>query len=473
MTKSTAHVIFVLLLFTLLSSYQHALAGRPAEVASNMQSEFDGNTDADFCSRRTEILVSVMLEIDRKIRELESESEISPWHKSSVDPQAYFPLAETVFTWNGVSWSPVSRTTHTYTGNKLSTSTTEWFDGLSWANQSRTVNTYTGGNLTQTLEQSWTGSAWQDTTRFVITYDGSNRMATSEFDEWNGSSWDMMTLTTYTYDGSSRVSTVTIQNHDGSGWVNDGRSVYTYNGAGKVSKLLIQQYSGSSWVDAYQTDYTFNGSNQLTLEVMQYWNGFWNDQNKSEYEYDGAGDRTLKRNFTWITSSWTLTDVDTTKYTSHREVQNVNYNAISTLVVKSDYTYDGSDNLIEFLEQTNFGSGYLNTARTVYTYVQLAVRMPDSELPTQFELMQNRPNPFNPETTIRYSLAKPAHVSITVFNILGQLVTTLEDDWQDVGVYETTWRGTDSNGYEVASGVYFYRLSADDVVHTRKMVLMR
>ncbi len=87
--------------------------------------------------------------------------------------------------------------------------------------------------------------------------------------------------------------------------------------------------------------------------------------------------------------------------------------------------------------------------------------------------MQNHPNPFNPTTTIRYNLAGNTHVRIEVRNVLGQLVRVLEDSYQSVGVYETTWDGRNSAGQEVASGVYFYSLRSNDVVQTRKMVLSR
>lgn len=94
-------------------------------------------------------------------------------------------------------------------------------------------------------------------------------------------------------------------------------------------------------------------------------------------------------------------------------------------------------------------------------------------VPTKFELAQNHPNPFNPSTRISYSIARKSKVNISVFNILGQKVTTLYDGNRDAGVYEEVWSGRDDAGQEVASGVYFYKMVTDSFEQTRKMLLMK
>ncbi len=90
-----------------------------------------------------------------------------------------------------------------------------------------------------------------------------------------------------------------------------------------------------------------------------------------------------------------------------------------------------------------------------------------------FDLDQNHPNPFNPATTVEYSLARKSHVNISVYNILGQKVITLVDGEQEAGPHHAVWEGRDGNGSQVASGIYFYKMVAGDYVQTRKMALMR
>ena len=88
-------------------------------------------------------------------------------------------------------------------------------------------------------------------------------------------------------------------------------------------------------------------------------------------------------------------------------------------------------------------------------------------------LYQNSPNPFNPSTTILYSLATRSHATITIYNVLGQEVNVIVDDVKSAGEYRASWDGADFGGRGVASGIYFYRLSAGDHTETAKMVLLR
>ena len=83
------------------------------------------------------------------------------------------------------------------------------------------------------------------------------------------------------------------------------------------------------------------------------------------------------------------------------------------------------------------------------------------ETPERFVLHSNYPNPFNPTTTIRYELAAPGEVILTVYNVLGQRINQLVNTAQTAGVYEVAWDGRDAAGQTAASGVYLYRLSVD------------
>ncbi|MFA5052300.1 MAG: T9SS type A sorting domain-containing protein [Patescibacteria group bacterium] len=89
-------------------------------------------------------------------------------------------------------------------------------------------------------------------------------------------------------------------------------------------------------------------------------------------------------------------------------------------------------------------------------------------LPTTFSLSQNYPNPFNPATVISYSLPEATHVTLDVFNILGQKVATLINENQTAGEHNCTWVAR-----EQASGIYFYRLATDHESVTKKMVLLK
>ncbi len=91
----------------------------------------------------------------------------------------------------------------------------------------------------------------------------------------------------------------------------------------------------------------------------------------------------------------------------------------------------------------------------------------------KFAVYANYPNPFNPETLIKYDVPEADHVEITIFDIQGRKVTTLINSQVESGQHSVTWRGRDAYGRQVASGMYFYRTSYRDYVVTRKMLLMR
>ena len=94
-------------------------------------------------------------------------------------------------------------------------------------------------------------------------------------------------------------------------------------------------------------------------------------------------------------------------------------------------------------------------------------------MPGVFSLSQNVPNPFNPTTTIAFEVPVNALVKLEVFNILGQKVVTLHDGMLSAGVHSVIWNSTDTFGNAVTSGVYFYRLTANGMSSTRKLMLMK
>ena len=94
-------------------------------------------------------------------------------------------------------------------------------------------------------------------------------------------------------------------------------------------------------------------------------------------------------------------------------------------------------------------------------------------IPTAYSLGQNYPNPFNPETRISYSLPELAYVKLSIYDINGTLVKTLQDGNQSIGRYELVWNGENSFGIKVGSGVYFYRIRANNFTKVRKMILLK
>jgi len=103
----------------------------------------------------------------------------------------------------------------------------------------------------------------------------------------------------------------------------------------------------------------------------------------------------------------------------------------------------------------------------------VSVETEDPIIPDEFIVHQNFPNPFNPETEIRFALTKDSHVVINVYNTLGQQIGTLTDSQYSAGFHSVPWDGRDRNCIPVSSGVYLYQIQAGAFSQVKKMNLIR
>ena len=128
-------------------------------------------------------------------------------------------------------------------------------------------------------------------------------------------------------------------------------------------------------------------------------------------------------------------------------------------------------------DDTNGVPDYVKHLQEILVWFENPISEPTGIDPVAYvnRLDNAYPNPFNPTTTIRYSIASAGRVSLKIYNAAGQLVRTLVDSDQapQVGGFSVTWDGAGNTGGSVASGVYFYRLAAKDFSQTKKMVLLK
>ncbi len=94
-------------------------------------------------------------------------------------------------------------------------------------------------------------------------------------------------------------------------------------------------------------------------------------------------------------------------------------------------------------------------------------------LPEDFYLSQNYPNPFNPETQIEFGVSEKSHVTLAVYNVLGQRIKILVDEVMSPNTYTAFWDGSSDIGLRVASGIYFYKLEAGKYSETKKMIMLK
>ena len=153
----------------------------------------------------------------------------------------------------------------------------------------------------------------------------------------------------------------------------------------------------------------------------------------------------------------------------------------STGVPEYTARYNGSDNLNDagtFINIDNFGSiyvaGIISSSSTLEDFGTLkyskmtGINTVSSNTPDGFELGQNYPNPFNPLTVINYSIPENGKTDLKIYDILGNEVAVLVNEYQSPGTYSVNW-----NAGNFSSGVYYYTLVTDNFTHTRKMVLTK
>jgi hypothetical protein len=119
-------------------------------------------------------------------------------------------------------------------------------------------------------------------------------------------------------------------------------------------------------------------------------------------------------------------------------------------------------------------SGLSNVAETE-AHINLVLDVDDAlaEVPEEFALAQNFPNPFNPTTSIGYTVPTASYVNISVYNISGRQTATLVNETKAPGSYTADWDGTSDAKVPVASGVYLYRIQTDSYSESKKMVLLK
>ncbi len=161
----------------------------------------------------------------------------------------------------------------------------------------------------------------------------------------------------------------------------------------------------------------------------------------------------------WLSSNLNGTDNSITITKSYLDSMAIDFapNADSVLTVCRVYAYNGFDSLV------SSNSLVLRIIRTT-----VGINIISTEIPGEFKLENNYPNPFNPETNIRYQLPKASMVSIKLYDIAGREVATLVNENHFAGYYNYQFN---ANG--LSSGIYFYKIQAGEFSDIKRMVLIK
>ncbi|MCL2065165.1 MAG: T9SS type A sorting domain-containing protein, partial [Candidatus Cloacimonetes bacterium] len=169
-----------------------------------------------------------------------------------------------------------------------------------------------------------------------------------------------------------------------------------------------------------------------------------------------------------VTLNWTAPESNPMGYKLYRD----EFPLYRSLLLGTTFTdYDVPDGTHIYSLQAIYQTG---ESEIVFTEIEVRVSERDEiEIPVFTELLGNFPNPFNPDTTIRYNVAQAGNVVIDIYNVRGQKIATLLNSHKEAGEHTAVWQGLDGSGREVSSGIYLAIMRMDDFTQIRRMTLLK
>ncbi len=357
--------------------------------------------------------------------------------------------------------------------------------------------------------------------RNTYTFDDDNNLATAGEDRWINGRWVCQRLYYYSYDSNGYLLSSIEQTIYDNALRNDVRKTFTYSAKGEKLSLIYEDFTNSGWINYLSDYFTYNENSSLLTTTEKVWrNNSWEDFYRIVNTYNANNNLLSQTHQNWLNNAW----IDVHKL---ENTYDLNFNPISTLILDSNLggltnfrkvtrTYDDNNNkksesdeiwrndawlnyeLSSYsFDENNNGSGasyfawnngiwepswgkvniYYNNCKNVFSTICMDVAVEymlindvnDNELnSTTYSLSNNYPNPFNPNTTISFSLPKQEFVTLKIYDILGKEIATLFNEELTAGTYNKNWQPKN-----ISSGIYFYRLQAGKYSETRKMNLLK
>lgn len=354
----------------------------------------------------------------------------------------------------------------------------EWIDSKTWLNKYMHEFTYDDSGLTsESFGSVWYNESWKLQSKTVYTLNPQGFITTKTIYSWTGY-WSESTRYRYFYDSSWLNTSILVEQWDGVWWSNDFRYFYTYDEFNNNTEILVEQWYEdpiwgyqwnkvyrtlktyidrlkveaieyhwdrvSSWINDYKYDYSYIDSN-LTVDIKSNWaDGQWDNYSKNIYTYNLDGYINEKEYYLWN-----------------------NTDSIWDYSTKNNYTYDNDGNEVELIIY-NFTDPNWTYSRKIEKVYENVTSIENENIPENIFLYQNYPNPFNPVTEIKFSIEQTQNVNLSIFNSKGELVQTLFEGEKEKGNHSIKFDASRLN-----SGVYFYKLSSNNINFTRKMLFLK
>jgi hypothetical protein len=317
----------------------------------------------------------------------------------------------------------------------------------------------------------WNGTKWVHIFRVSFTYDEENLTEVLMEIALDDEIFGPFVKTEYQYTENNLPSSETESFYYG-GWEYTNRILYFYDEEERLTEIIESYWNIDSWEDTLRTKNLYEDDEfPAETDYFIYEGGYESPLKRIAFEYSTSvlGLVLFEYEDLWLQNDWRENTKKSYEYNSIDQVTRVITekwgNSGFELLEKLSYTYNSSNMETEVLLQTREGSEWVNKSRIISLYTISSVNEVDFT-PAAFELYSNYPNPFNPSTTISYSLPAAAKVQLKVFNSLGEQVRLLVDEEQNAGIHKVVFQASG-----LSSGVYFYRLQAGITIETGKMIL--
>jgi len=382
---------------------------------------------------------------------------------------------EKIYGWNGSDWTEYKRTFYKYnSSNKPITIYTEelilnwdttsisnykydndgrkcesivkyWDHERNVYSQFKDISNYTDDNLSEVIHQYYENDLWLNEIRIICKYDLNKNLTESLGQEWINDEWENNSSYNFIFDENSYKTKSVQLVWSNSVWDTLNMHLFINNENGLLIEETRKVKQEGVWVDDSIFSYGYNSDGKTVLHLFQYWadavllNGL-----RIYYEYNIEGYRYQKIEQGWRNDDWENNS-------------------------KINYMYDIKGNLIN-KTYNNWGDGnWINTVKYLYEYDEITNITQLNNVINYYELANNYPNPFNPTTTIKYSIPRTSKVNLTIYTVLGEKLLTLVDRIQNKGVYKVIF-----NANSLTSGVYIYRINVtNEYSEAKKMLLMK
>ena len=321
------------------------------------------------------------------------------------------------------------------------------------------------------ITKTWSMNDWENYWRELITYFKDDLIETITYQEWDGS-WINKRMEKYQWNSINLQTEYLIQLwFDNSYWYNSEKYSYSYDQNNNLINNLHTIGNDTGWVNDYQYIFTYE-NNLLSQWLYQYWGenyGYgsrWLNGTRMIYDYDDDGrpiDETQQKwnseSSQWINRSRWLKFYNNLNFLVSIHIQEWSDSYEWQESTLDSMVYDSHGNKIEVLSANWDGTSWLFNSRALYNWIPVTGIEHKQPPIISFILLNNYPNPFNPTTTISYSIGanvETGHamsVQLIVYNLLGQKVATLVNEKQIPGRYSVTLDAS-----QLTSGVYFYKL---------------